>query len=267
MELLRNDINSIFVLKSHGFNNELITKPRMKGPVTPGLRGFYIMTKRAEYKKGDLINGCVYLNDIPGKSSNRKAEFKCPFCENTFKTAISHVIGGHTRSCGCLRVKKTRERSVTHGQSNLPLYYTWKNIIARCYKKTNPKYYAYGARGITICDEWREDPSRFIEYISALPDYKKDGYSLDRIDNDGNYERGNLRWTTSSRQMANRRKVKNESGFTGVRKMKGNWQVRINVDKEPIHLGTFEKIEDAVKVRNDYIVSNNLETFHKVQEL
>ncbi|HEY5125578.1 MAG TPA: hypothetical protein VIK14_17760 [Ignavibacteria bacterium] len=82
-------------------------------------------------------------------------------------------------------------------------YNRWHNINNRCYNTNNNDYKNYGARG--IANYWRYDRLGFTEYISKLEHYKKSGYTLDRIDNDGNYEPGNLRWATAREQQQNKR--------------------------------------------------------------
>jgi hypothetical protein len=107
------------------------------------------------------------------------------------------------RSCGCITTR-THGRSRDAGSKNLsPTYAIWAQVIQRC---TNPKSSAwkwYGARGITVCDRWRYSFSAFLEDMGERPE----GLSIDRIDNDGNYEPGNCRWATKSQQNANRRRA------------------------------------------------------------
>lgn len=81
-------------------------------------------------------------------------------------------------------------------------YSTWQSMKQRCYNPNNRWYKAYGGRGITICDEWRES---FMAFYRDMGD-KPEGMSIDRIDNDGNYEPGNCRWTTQKVQRNNQRK-------------------------------------------------------------
>lgn len=86
--------------------------------------------------------------------------------------------------------------------SQTPIYHAWRGMIRRCHYSKHPQYKDYGARGITVCNEWREDFGEFYAYIGDKPSAQ---HSLDRKDNNGNYEPGNVRWATKVQQQNNRR--------------------------------------------------------------
>lgn len=89
-------------------------------------------------------------------------------------------------------------------RSKHPLYSTWCNMIARCYDPRNKRAKHYGGRGITVCDRWRNDFWAFVEDMGPKP---SPTHSLDRLDNDGNYEPLNCRWATRMEQAGNQRHV------------------------------------------------------------
>jgi len=133
--------------------------------------------------------------------------------------------------------------------SNNPEYTAWYNMNIRCYSKKYVKSYNYLGRGITVCDEWRESFSSFYEDMGDRPGK---GYSLDRIDNDGNYEPGNVRWATARQQMQNTRKSKYE--YPGIRIIKtktlgDRWLARITINNKCLHLGSFSTKEEAIQAR------------------
>jgi hypothetical protein len=92
----------------------------------------------------------------------------------------------------------------THGLSRHPLYGTWAGIMARCHRPGSASYKWYGGRGIRMCDEWH-DPAAFIGWVEGNIGPRPEGCSIDRVDNDGNYEPGNVRWARKAEQQANRR--------------------------------------------------------------
>ncbi len=115
---------------------------------------------------------------------------------------------GDTRSCGCLRREVTAQKNTdnqTHGMYNSKIYKTWVGIKTRCYNSNDNGYKNYGGRGITMYEPWINDFQAFYDYVSQLEHFGEEGFSLDRINNDGNYEPGNLRWTTMKEQSRNRR--------------------------------------------------------------
>lgn len=129
-------------------------------------------------------------------------ECRCS-CGAIVVVALGDIRNGATRSCGCLRRERTKERMTKHGHARgtgwHPLYRTWLGIRRRC---TNPKargWRYYGGRGIQVCERWR-DFSVFLADVGERPH----GMTLDRINPDGDYEPANVRWATWKQQRANR---------------------------------------------------------------
>lgn len=135
----------------------------------------------------------------------RKMRCRCE-CGNESDVWKSNLRSGKTLSCGCLISEATTKRNTTHNGTKTRLYSVWNNMLRRCYEEKNNRYHRYGGRGINVCDEWHEF-SAFREWMLSQGYDEKSEYgkqTLDRIDNDGNYEPSNCRLTSIKEQNSNR---------------------------------------------------------------
>jgi hypothetical protein len=163
-------------------------------------------------KEGKLMTALI---DITGKKYGmltviRRAEnapngivrweCKCD-CGNVVIVRGGNLKNGSVKSCGCLINISNKSRS-KHGMSQTRLYQIWINMKARCYHKTHPSYKTYGARGIKICNEWLDSFLTFAEW--ALANGYQDDLTIERIDNDKNYEPDNCKWIDLKNQANNR---------------------------------------------------------------
>lgn len=116
-----------------------------------------------------------------------------------------HLRSGHTQSCGCLRKEIVLQQSTKHGhrikRKATATYTSWRAMNQRCNNPNNKNYYRYGERGITICQHW----SKFLNFLRDMGKRPSKDYSIDRIDNNGNYCKSNCRWATLKQQARNKK--------------------------------------------------------------
>lgn len=128
-------------------------------------------------------------------------------CGNTTIVRGYCLRNGHTQSCGCLGREKRLKSATKHGQSETRLYAIWHAMKQRCFNPNHKNYVDYGGRGIKVCEEWKNDFQAFYDW--AMANGYEESLSIDRINNDGNYEPQNCRWVTMKEQCNNRRPRKN----------------------------------------------------------
>ena len=192
------------------------------------------------------------------KTKKRFGLYKC-FCGNEFKTMISSVKNERTKSCGCIHKNMLLNMITKHNLCKHPLYTTWCNIKSRTTNINSDDYINYGARGIDICNEWKNDFLSFYNW--ALDNGYKYGSTIDRINNDLGYSPENCRWTNRNVQARNKRKLfkSNTSGHKGVTYKNKKWRCTIGVNNKSIHIGMFNTSLEAAKAYDQYVIDNNLE--------
>ena len=158
--------------------------------------------KRGSSWLGERCGRLVALEDRPDEK--RRIRCRCD-CGAETSVVVDNLRKGHSQSCGCLRREMLGASRRTHGRSDDPLYHCWLEMRARCHRPSNHAYADYGARGVQVSAEWRHDFSAFAAYVAALPGYGEAGLTIDRVDCDGDYGPGNLRWATKAQQALNRR--------------------------------------------------------------
>lgn len=163
---------------------------------------------------------------------NSKKTFWVCECEcGGIKVARSDaLLSGATKSCGCLKKEQDKINlgaPIIHNQSNSRIYHIWQHMKARCKNQNNPRYARYGGRGIKVCEEWENSFESFWEW-SRTHGYEDD-LTIDRINNDGNYEPSNCRWIPFADQSRNRStNIKIKIG--NVTKTLTEWCIIFDVD-------------------------------------
>ncbi len=214
---------------------------------------------------GQIINGVFIEKDLgmlyATSTSKRKAHYiviKCIDCKNMHKMLVGSLQKGQKKCYHCGHIYK--QRIIKHGGCGTRLYKIWTGIKRRCYSKGASDYTNYGNRGISVCREWQNDFIPFRDWATTH------GYSnkltIDRINNDGNYEPFNCRWITRRENNLNSRfmRADNTSGYRGIswHKVIRKWEARIAVRNKDFNLGCYTTKQQAAMAYDNYIINHNL---------
>jgi len=151
----------------------------------------------ASATQGDRFGRLIVLaTGKPEGSYRYMAVCQCECGSEPKRIRIDGLTSGNVTGCGCVQ----KERTTTHGLTGTPFLKRWTHMMARCYDESHQAFHRYGGRGITVCDAWH-DARQYAKDIKAG---YKEGLQIDRIDNEGNYEPGNVRWVTPSENCDNR---------------------------------------------------------------
>ena len=153
--------------------------------------------------QGERHNRLVVLGYAGPAKGGSRWWCRCD-CGNVSRVNVTKLLIGATKSCGCLKDENTGNRHRTHGMRRHPLYNTWAKMRSRCDNAADPAYPRYGGRGISVTASW-QGPDGFPNFVADVGERPSRSHSIDRINNDGDYEPGNVRWATPKQQANNRR--------------------------------------------------------------
>jgi len=165
-------------------------------------------------------------------------------CGNNKLVKSGNLKNNKTKSCGCLYKSRSKHNGNTYKHKKE--YAIWNSMINRCYNKNNKDYKNYGGKGIKVCDRWKNNFSNFFNDMGLKPE----SMSLDRINNNGNYEPENCKWSTYIEQASNR---SNNRKVPGVKKRKTKYgytyTIEMNLKGKFLYLGSTKDFFEACCIR------------------
>lgn len=180
-----------------------------------------------------------------GEGHDRRIDWQCRCdCGNIVTRRARGGRSGHAKSCGCLAVERIGNMRRTHGMSHLPIYLAWQN-------EKDPHWENYGGRGIAVCDRWKA----WENFYADMGDRPTPKHTIDRINNDGNYEPGNCRWATRKEQLENTRR-------SVINRAKDGWSKRpMNAEIPKLGQKLLDKTADykadaTIRMRRSIIATN-----------
>jgi len=155
------------------------------------------------FDKVEVIGAPFYVRILTGaKKRFQHVVCRCD-CGHVFTASVQNLKRQHYKSCGCEKRNNIGNAVRKHGLTGTKLYSIWAGIKRRCFNEHENSYKDYGARGISVCEEWRDNPAAFV--LWAMTNGYQDGLEIDRINNDGNYDPINCRFVSKKQNTRNRR--------------------------------------------------------------
>ena len=184
---------------------------------------------------------------------------QCKQCGDTSEKQYIQVVGKEDVLCKSCAVSNRHKARDDYKESESRMYYIFSNMHTRCYNENYNTTKNYMTKGIIVCSGWYKNFKAFKEW--ALSNGYSETLSLDRIDNDGNYEPSNCRWADSFTQAQNKSRLRkdNKTGFTNVSFVDNKYLATITVNKQMFNLGRYETAREAAIAYNNFVIENRLE--------
>ena len=162
-------------------------------------------------------------------------------CGSIVYVKLNSLRSGNTKSCGCIKKEDMSVRFSKHNKKGTAEYNAWINMRSRCNNPNNPNYVDYGGRGIAVCDEWCD----FLVFLNDMGKKPTKDHTVDRLDNDKGYSKGNCEWKTRKDQSRNRR-ITIKYTIEGNEKPLAEWCEIYDVD----YMFTYRRIRDGWDVKS-----------------
>jgi len=187
------------------------------------------MKLKEKFTPGEIFYRLAFISELPkthrlGNRTDRWGKFLC-MCGNYVKRRIYCVINGKTKSCGCLNIEISKKTFTKHGGVKTREYSIYHGIKKRCYNKKANEYKNYGGRGIKMCEEWLSSFSNFLLDMGKCPHPK---YTIERINNNGDYSPKNCKWASMEDQCRNKR-TNRLITYNNITLALVEWAERLNV--------------------------------------
>jgi len=180
---------------------------------------------------GNRYGRLVIIEDLGLKDHFRYVKCKCD-CGIVKNFRLNGLRMGSSTSCGCYRQEIAGTSNILHGLTKHPLFTIWTNMRQRCHWEESKQYVDYGGRGIIVCDEWRKDFKVFFDW--CITNNWNKGLTIDRRNNDGNYEPDNCRIVNNTIQQRNKRSNINYT-IDGITKCLKEWCLELGLNYKLTH--------------------------------
>lgn len=213
------------------------------------------MSRTEKIKIGDKFSKLTVV-DFVGVNKHRKRVWLCRCdCGKMTSVTTGQLIGHHSTSCGCTRlqnsIKATKISNTKHGMKGTKEYKAWSEMKQRCINQNAQQYKNYGARGIKVCDRWLQSFENFYADMGKAPD----GFSIDRIDVNGDYCPENCRWADNETQQYNRRDTVKIT-FNGITENLMYWSKKTGLSTRTL----YERLRCNKKIKIPWSIEKILTT-------